>query len=182
MDQAPKRSLGETIGQLIVIAVLIGILIGALILFRQYVDSHNASNSPPPSNSNKATFAFNCCTAFNPNVVYHPGEIVRLAWTPVEAPPGTYPARTLTLSASLSKSFPSVQALKSSAKSGAFKISNGPYIAATGPLKVSNRSGATPVLSLRIPANARTGFYNLVTTTSQKDDSVSGASIIEIHR
>ncbi len=182
MDQAPKRSVGETIGQLVVIAVLIGILIGAVILLRQYVDAHNASNSPPTSSSTKATFNFNCCTAFNPNAIYHPGEIVRLAWTPVEASPGDYPSRTITLTAALSTSFPSVQALKSSVKSGATSTTRGPFIAAAGPVRVSNRSGATRVLSLRIPANARTGYYNLETTTNQKNNSVSGGSIIEIHR
>jgi hypothetical protein len=180
MDQAPKRSVGETIGQLTVIVVLIGILVGAVILLRDYVDSHNASN-PPPS-STKATFNFKCCTAFNPDVVYHPGEIVHLAWTPVEALPGVYPSRTITLTALLSKSFPSALAIKSSTKSGAFSTTSGPFIAAAGQLQVSNRSGATPVMSFQIPGNARTGFYDLVTTASQKGFSVTGGSIIEIHR
>jgi hypothetical protein len=179
MDQAPKRSVGETIGQLAVIAVLIGILVGAVILLRDYVDSHNASNPPP---STKATFNFQCCTAFNPVVVFHPGEIVRLAWTPVEALPGAYPSRTITLSALLSKSFASAQAIKSSTKSGAFSTTSGPFIAAAGQLHVSNRSGATPVMSFQIPGNARTGYYDLVTTASQKGFSVTGGSIIEIHR
>jgi hypothetical protein len=178
MDQAPKRSVGETIGQLAVIVVLIGILVGAVILLRDYVDSHNA---PPPS-STKATFNFKCCTAFNPDVVYHPGEIVRLAWTPVEALPGVYPSRTITLTALLSKSFPSALAIKSSTKSGAFSITSGPFIAAAGQLHVSNRSGATPVMSFQIPGNARTGYYDLVTTASQKGFSVTGGSIIEIRR
>jgi hypothetical protein len=184
MEPAPKRSLGETIVQLVVIAILIGILIGAVILLRDYVHSHNASNPPPPSTSTstKATYNFTCCTAFNPNVIYHPGEIVRLAWKPVESLPGVFPTRIITLSASLSKSFPSVRALKSSAKSGAFNVKIGPFMAAARPLHVSNRSGAIPVLRLRIPDNARTGYYNLETSESQKNFSVGGGTIIEIHR
>ena len=43
MVDAPKRSVGETITQLVVIAILIAILIGAIIIFRQYVESHNTS-------------------------------------------------------------------------------------------------------------------------------------------
>ena len=37
------------------------------------------------------------------------------------------------------------------------------YATPADPLHVSNRSGAAPVLRLRIPANARTGYYNLET-------------------
>jgi hypothetical protein len=39
--ETPKRSLGESIGQLLVIVILIGILIGAVILLRQFLDSHD---------------------------------------------------------------------------------------------------------------------------------------------
>ena len=178
MDQAPKRSVGESIGQLIVIAVLIGILVGAVILLRDYVDNHNANNSPGVV----ATFNFKCCTAFNPDVVYHPGEIVHLDWTPVEDTPGVYPKRTITLTALLSKNFPSAEAIKSSTTSGAFSTTSGPFIAAAGQVHVSNRSGGTPVMSLQIPGDARTGYYDLVTTASQKGFSVENGVIIEVRR
>jgi hypothetical protein len=180
MEPAPKRSLGDTIVQLVVIAILIGILIGAVILLRDYVHSHNASD--PPSTSIKATYNFTCCTVLKANVIYHPGEIVRLAWTPVKSLPGVFPTRTITLSATLSKSFPSIRALKSSAKSGVYNVKVGPFIAAAHPLRVSNRSGVAPVLRLRIPVNARTGYYTLETRESQKNFSVGGGTIIEIHR
>jgi len=45
MVDTPKRSVRESIGQLVVIAILIAILVGALLLLRQYVDSNNASDS-----------------------------------------------------------------------------------------------------------------------------------------
>ena len=178
MDGAPKRSIGDTVGQLLVIAVLIAILVSAVILLRQYISEHNSS-APITT---KATFSFNCCAAFNPAAIYHPGESVRLAWTPVIEPPGEYPARTVTLTAQLSTSFSSVVALKSSTKDGTFSMTSGPFVAAAGELHVSNRSGATPVMNIRIPDNARTGYYNLVTTASQKDYAVSGGTIIEVHR
>jgi hypothetical protein len=37
-------------------------------------------------------------------------------------------------------------------------------------------------MSFQIPGNARTGYYDLVTTASQKGFSVTGGSIIEIRR
>jgi hypothetical protein len=48
MTEAPKRSTRDTIGQLLVIAILIGILIGAVILLRQFIDSHNTSDAARP--------------------------------------------------------------------------------------------------------------------------------------
>jgi hypothetical protein len=49
MAETPKRSVRETLGQLLVIAILIGILIGAVILARQFIDSHNTSGAPNQS-------------------------------------------------------------------------------------------------------------------------------------
>src|ERR1035438_31281 len=114
MDGTPKRSVGDTIGQLVVIAILIAILIGAVVLLRDYVDSHNSSTPT----STRATFSFNCCTGFNPDAVYRPDEIVHLSWTPVEASSATYPTRTITLTAYLSNSFASPEAIKSATRSG----------------------------------------------------------------
>jgi len=176
MVDAPKRSVGETITQLVVIAILIAILIGAIIILRQYIDSHNTSHSI----ANKPTFTFTCCAGLSPGVIYHPGETVHLAWTPEENSPGVYPKRTVTLEASLSNSFVSVQAIKSGATTGP-SAAEGPFIA-TDQLLVSNRSGASPVTSFQIPADARTGYYDLVTTVSQRDLSTTGASIIVIRR
>jgi hypothetical protein len=57
MGDAPKRSVGETITQLVVIAILIAILIGTLIFLRQFIDSHNTSNSI----SYTPTSTLTCC-------------------------------------------------------------------------------------------------------------------------
>jgi hypothetical protein len=174
----PKRSVRDSVGQLIVIAILIALIVGAVILARQYIDSHNNSDAT----TTKATFNFSCCTAFNAAALYHPGEVVRLSWTPVEALPGDYPQRTITLSALLSTSFPSVHILKKSATDGSFSTKSGPFIAAAGRLHVSNRSGATPNMTFQIPGNATTGYYEIVTTASQKGFSNSGGLIIKIRR
>jgi hypothetical protein len=179
MDGTPKRSVRESIIQLVVIVLLIAILAVAVILLRQYVESHN--NAAPPT-STTATFNFSCCTAFNDSEIYHPGEVVRLAWTPVEALPGVYPKRTITLTAFLSKAFPNASSIKASTKAGTFSTVTGPFIAAAGQKLVSNRSGLTPVTSFQIPGNARTGYYDIVTTASQKAFSVTGGLIIEVRR
>ena len=178
MAETPKRSLGDSIGQLLVIAILIALIVGAVILARDYIDSHKASDA----NSNIATFNFSCCTAFNVDALYHPGEVVRLSWTPVEALPGDYPQKTITLSALLSTSFPSVKTLKKSSTDGTFSMVSGPFIAAAGQLQVSNRSGTTPNMSFQIPGNAKTGYYEIVTTASQKGFSNTGSLIIKIRR
>jgi hypothetical protein len=178
MDQAPKRSRRDTVGQLVVIAILIGILVGAVILLRDYVDSHNASSGA----SSVATYNFSCCTAFNADAVYHPGEVVHLSWTPVESLPGDYPKRTITLTAFLSKSFPTAQAIKSSTTSGTFSTTSGPFIAAADQLSVSNRVGSSPSMTFQIPGNATTGYYDIVTTASQKGFSVKGGLIIKVRR
>jgi hypothetical protein len=181
VDGAPKRTRLETISQLVVIAVLIAILVVAVIFLRQYISSHDSSTTDSKI-STKATFNFSCCTAFNSEAIYHPGEVVRLAWTPVEALPGVYPKRTITLTAFLSNAFADAAAIKSSTKAGTFSTTSGPFIAAANRLPVSNRSGKTPVMSFTIPSNARTGYYDIVTTAAQKDFSVTGGEIIEIRR
>ena len=43
MDDAPKRSLRDTITQLIVIAILLALIVGSVIFLRQYIDSRNSS-------------------------------------------------------------------------------------------------------------------------------------------
>jgi hypothetical protein len=179
MDGSPKRSVRESITQVIVIVLLIAILAGAVILLRQYVNNHNSSVPPTAS---PATFNFSCCTAFNTQAVYHPGEIVHLAWTPVEALPGVYPRRTITLTAFLSSAFPNADAIKSSTKAGTFSTTTGPFSAAAGQVRISNRSGRTPISSFQIPGNARTGYYDIVTTASQKSFSVTGGTIIKVRR
>jgi hypothetical protein len=49
MDDAPKRSVRETITQLIVIAILLALIVGLVIFARQYIDSRNSSDGVPAS-------------------------------------------------------------------------------------------------------------------------------------
>ncbi len=43
MSDDTKRSLRDTIGQLIVMAILLALIVGAVLLARDYVDAHNSS-------------------------------------------------------------------------------------------------------------------------------------------
>jgi len=45
VNDTPKRSVGETIGQLVVIAILIAILIVAIIFLRQFISAHDSAAS-----------------------------------------------------------------------------------------------------------------------------------------
>jgi hypothetical protein len=180
MDEAPRRSARETITQLVVIAILLALIVASVIYLRQYVDSRDASNPSSPHVSTKATFSFTCCTGFDAAAIYHPGEDVRLAWTPVRATSGSNRQATITLSAMLSRSFPSPSAIKSGVKNDK-PVNVGPFIAETSQ-RVSNHTGATPVIMIRIPNDARTGYYDLVTSSVEEGAAVTGASIFEIRR
>jgi hypothetical protein len=76
MPETPKRPLGDTIGQLLVIIILIGVLIGAIILLKDFIDSHSSSQSLPTS-----TFNRTCGTRLIPTVIDHPGDAVHVAWS-----------------------------------------------------------------------------------------------------
>jgi len=74
MTESPKRSLGETIGQLLVIVILIGILIGAIIFLEEFIHSHANGESLSTS-----IFNFACCTSLNATAAAHHAHTVM--WT-----------------------------------------------------------------------------------------------------
>jgi hypothetical protein len=178
MAETPKRPLGETLGQLLVIAILIGLLIGAIILLEEFIHSHANSDS-----SGKSSFGYACCTGFNTNLTYHPGELLHVTWTPIENPPSANSPETLTLTAFLSNSFATLGALKSSTETIHFSKKGGfPASASAQQFHVSNASDATVHMSIRIPENASNGFYNLVTVISEKVGSSTSGSVIKVRR
>jgi hypothetical protein len=100
MPETPKRSLRETIGQLLVIVILIGVLIGAIILLEQFIHSHDNSQS-----LSKSTFNLTCCTRLNTTAFDHPGEVRHLASAPAENRPSAVPAETIAHGVSLDSRF-----------------------------------------------------------------------------
>jgi hypothetical protein len=180
MDDAPKRSVRDTVTQLIVIAILLALIVASVIFLRQYIDSRNTSDGSNVPVSTQADFSFTCCSGFDASAIYHPGEDVRLSWTPLRETTGAIRRDTITLSASLSRSFHSPGAIKSSVKGGK-GVNAGPFIAQSSRF-VSDRSGASAVVVLRIPGNARTGYYDLITSSTQQGVTQTNASIFEIRR
>jgi hypothetical protein len=164
-------------GQLTVILLLIALLVGAVIVLDKVVTSHSAT--PPPTTST-ATYNYSCCSGFTGIAVYHPGDTVNLDWYKQVITPGDYPKRTITLTAFLSNRFASIAAIKSSTKSGSFTLASGPFVAAAGRIQVSNRSGALPVSSIRIPGDAKRGYYAIAFTSGQKGFSVSSIEMIRV--
>jgi len=124
MPETPKRSLGETIGQLLVIIILIGVLIGAIILLKDFIDSHSSSQS-----LSKSTFNLTCCTGLNTTAVHHLGDVANLALTPAEKRPGVHPVETITLTTSLSNSFATSYAFKSGSEVATFCATSGSFTA-----------------------------------------------------
>jgi hypothetical protein len=185
MDGTPKRSTSETLGQLVVIAILIAILIGAVLFLRSFVNAHNSSApAPAPApTSFKATYEYSCCSAKVMDTIYHPGDVIHLTWTPTHVQPlQAYPKATVELSAQLSGSFSSVVALKSSAKPAATKVKSNNDSAVAKTIWVSNHSGADPVSTITIPRNAKPGYFNLNTTTSETGMTITAGGVIRISK
>jgi len=177
MSDAPERTPRDIASQLAVIILLIALLVGAIIVLDKVVTSH--ATSPPPSTS-KPSYNYSCCSGWNANAVYHPGETIKLDWYKQEITPGDFPKRTITLTAFLSNRFVSDAAIKSSTKSGSFTLTSGPFAAAASRIQVSNRSGVLPVSSIRIPSDAKKGYYAIAFTSGQKGFSVSSIEMIHV--
>jgi hypothetical protein len=177
MSDPPRRTPRDLAGQLAVILLLIALLVGAVIVLDKVVTSHSAT---PPPTTLTVSYNYSCCSGFSGVAAYHPGEIVKLDWYKQAITPGDFPKRTITLTAFLSKRFASVAAIKSSTKSGSFTLASGPFVAAAGKIQVSNRSGASPVSSIRIPGDANKGYYALAFTSGQKGFSVSSIEMIRV--
>jgi hypothetical protein len=76
VNDSPKRSLGETISQLVVIAILIAILVVAIIFLRQFISSHNSEAPAWSSRSGQIVVA-----AAQPSVSNRSGVTTMIAST-----------------------------------------------------------------------------------------------------
>jgi putative heme iron utilization protein len=106
---------------------------------------------------------------------------VDVTWTPVANPQGSGPSEDITLRAFLSTTFSTPRTAKSSIEARHFPTIKGNFSAWSSRMHVSNHSDEVLQMSIRIPLSARSGYYNLATTTSQKDLSTFGA-IIQVRR
>jgi len=130
--------------------------------------------------SHQATFSYSCCSASFVDTIHHPGEVLKLRWIQLtNAPTSTkQPAFRIVLSANISGPFATVASLKS-----AFARSHPKYgdvnSKATA-IRLSNTKSANPVSSVRIPANAGNGYYELTTSVAGGSVTSGGGSILRI--
>lgn len=177
MSDPPKRSRRDIASQLAVILLLIAVLVGAIFVLDKVVTSHT---SIPPAPTSKPVYNYSCCTGWNADAVYTPGETVRLHWFRQQITSSDSPMRKITLTAFLSNRFPSDAAFLSSKKSGSFTITSGPFAAAADRITVSNRSELLPISLIRIPGDAKKGYYAIACTSGQKGFSVSSIETIHV--
>lgn len=174
MSDAHQRTARDSAGQLAVILLLIAVLVGAIIVLDKFVTSHATSTPSTPA------YNYSCCTGWSTNTVYTPSETVRLDWYKTKITPDNAPTRKLHLTAFLSYRFASDAAIKSAVKTGSLSIPAGPFAAASNEIELSNRSGTLPISSLRIPRNAKKGYYAIVFTSGQNGFSVSSIEMIHV--
>jgi len=177
MSDPPTRSRRESASQLAVILVLFAVLVGAIIVLDKLVTSHSSS---PPVTTSTPTFNYSCCTNWNVNAIYRPGETVHIHWYRQEVTSSDSSTRRITLTAFLSDRFVSNAAIKSSTKSGSFTLTSGPFAAAADRITVTNHSDLLPISSIRIPGDAKKGYYAIAFTSSQKGFSVSSIETIHV--
>jgi hypothetical protein len=130
--------------------------------------------------SHQATFSYSCCSASLIDTIHHPGEVLKLRWTQLTNPPTSnkQPAFTMVLSANISGPFATVTSLKSAF--GRSHPKYGDVNSKATVIRLSNTKSANPVSSIRIPANAGKGYYELTTSLAGGSVTSGGGSIIRI--
>ena len=132
------------------------------------------SHQPSNETTSQAHFAYTCCEQSDIAPVRHPGQAVTLHWivraageTDSESSP-----LPVTLSAALTGPFVDVASLKASEPDSP--------VASSAPLHTTDVEGGDPTTTLRIPPDAKPGFYNLTFAVESGGGTVSGASVIRV--
>jgi hypothetical protein len=134
-----------------------------------------SSHAQQPTGPVRAKYSFECCKKKDLDRVYHPGDVVRLRWTPRSRSmsASTGPTLDVTLSATLEGGYGTVGVAESS-QSGDVRVE-------ARPLEITDRTATPQVSILPIPEDAAPGWYDLSTTTEWGDGgSESGASLIRV--
>jgi len=136
-------------------------------------DSSGSTLNGPPF-----AYSYTCCTESLVNTVYHPGDTIVVRWIRSAGIPTRVRATSITLSTGLSGPYRTVTLLKTDSV-GAHPQLGGTNVSAV-PIRVMDRTIASPVSILRIPADAGAGYYNLTTTVGTKNLTIGGAGIIRV--
>lgn len=131
---------------------------------------------PPPSQGTPVTYRYTCCEKTDVDQVLHPGDVLVVHWIVETLPPTqAYPEAPITLSASLTGSYPDATTLKSSVGAGA----PSPRLTAA-PVQTTNRAGGAPISTIAIPTDAAPGLYNLSTSVESGGSRASGDSVVRV--
>jgi hypothetical protein len=141
---------------------------------------NSTTSGAQTKDSHRATFSYTCCSASFIDTIHHPGDVLKLRWIQLTNAPTSskQPAFMIVLSASISGPFATVASLKS-----AFARSHSKYgdinSKATA-IRLSNTKSENPISSIRIPANAGNGYYELTTSVGGGSVTSGGGSVIRI--
>ncbi|BDO43414.1 hypothetical protein [Cellulomonas sp. NTE-D12] len=135
-----------------------------------------APTPQPPSEGAPATYRYTCCQKTDVDQVLRPGDVLVVHWIVETLPPTqAYPQAPVTLSASLTGSYPDVTTLKSSVGVGV----PSPRLTAA-PVQTTNRAGGAPVSTIAIPTDAAPGLYDLSTSVESGGGRASGESVVRV--
>jgi hypothetical protein len=164
--------------RIVMVLSVIAVLLLLVLVFRPTTSSPGRNSSAVTSNGPYHAYQYTCCTASIMNAIYHPGEVVTVHWIR-SAPISTGSSATpITLSITLSGPYRTVKLLKTDSVGPHPRL--GRTRATAVPVRVMDSAADSPVSTLRIPENARSGYYNLTTTTGTKNLTVSGSGVIRI--
>ncbi|MBB4751376.1 hypothetical protein [Actinoplanes lobatus] len=133
---------------------------------------------PENAEEDAAQVTYSCCSAEDVDTLYRPGQTMSVHWM-VEAPNGpATDAPPVELTARLSGPYATVEELK--AAEGDLRNPAGDVTFTAPPIRPTGTPGEQPVSSIPISADARPGYYYLITSENQGGGSVSGGSIIRV--
>ena len=133
--------------------------------------------SAPPTSAGTSLW-YSCCATDVVTTVWHPGQQVRIAWTPRGSQAtGARMAAPMTLTVVLTGPYRTTGDLKDANKGGPDQSS---IVAVAPVIKLLAVPDRSPVSVVTIPSDAAPGSYNLSFTVASGAASSSGASIITV--
>ncbi|PSK63099.1 hypothetical protein B0E53_04968 [Micromonospora sp. MH33] len=135
-----------------------------------------ACGAEPAGPVTAASVTYSCCEARDVDRPYQPGQTLTVHWT-VESPeePGGTPPE-VELTARLTGPFATVGDLKA-ATEGTPNVP-GLVTFAAAPVRPSGTPDERPISTIVIAADAKPGYYNLVTSSVGDDNTASGGESV----
>lgn len=130
--------------------------------------------------SSRATFSYTCCRASLTGAVFHPGQMIKVEWTPVSNAPTKEPVETITLKADVTGPYRSIASLKSSIARS--KPVLGVVNVSATPVTLSNLKSANPRSPITLPSNAGSGYYEVTLTIADGSVTSNSGIIVRVTR